>query len=79
MPLELKGFTSTSLSKDVAFEFMFKALKNDHVPVLYQISNLFYNRLGYFQMDNECYSIFSYEKEVLLITGSNATITDISE
>ena len=79
IPLELKGFTSTTLSKDIAFGFMFKGLKKDHVPVLYQISNLFQDKLGYFKMDDECYSLFSYEEEILLITGSNATIVDISE
>ncbi len=53
IPLELKGFTSTSLSKDIAFGFMFTALKKDHVPVLYQITNLFEDGLGYFKLDSD--------------------------
>ena len=38
--LELKGFTSTTLDKEIAFKFMFKGLSKDDVPVLYQINNL---------------------------------------
>ena len=77
--LELKGFTSTSLNKEEAFKFMFKGLSNDDVPVLYQINNL--NNFGkyYFKLDNTDYSLFPYEQEVLLFTGSLFTIIEISE
>ncbi len=50
--IDLKGFTSTSLLKDVAFKFMFKGLKSDHVPVIYQITNLNETGYGYFKLDN---------------------------
>jgi hypothetical protein len=38
--LILNGFTSTSESKNVALSFMFKGLKKECVPVLYQIFGL---------------------------------------
>ena len=33
--LKLRGFTSTSLNKEIAFSFMFRGLSKDDVPVLY--------------------------------------------
>ena len=54
--LELKGFTSTSLKKEEAFKFMFRGLKKEDVPVLYQINNLHEKGLGYFKLDNADYS-----------------------
>ena len=67
--LELRGFTSTSLKKDIAFQFMFRGLSKDQVPVLYQIYNLNDEGLSYFKLDNEEYSLFPFEQEVLLFTG----------
>ena len=58
---------------------MFKGLNNDDVPVLYQINNLDKNGWKYFKLDSEEYSIFPYEQEVLLFTGSAFEIIKISE
>ena len=58
---------------------MFRGLSKDQVSVLYQISHLRKNGLGYFKLDNEEYSLFPYEQEVLLITGENFNIIEISE
>ena len=33
--LELRGFTSTSLEKKIAFKFMFRGLSKDQVSILY--------------------------------------------
>ena len=33
--LELRGFTSTSLEKEVAIKFMLRGLSIEYVPVLY--------------------------------------------
>ena len=67
--LELRGFTSTSLKKDIAFQFMFRGLSKDQVPVLYQIYNLNEDGMCYFKLDNEEYSLFPFEQEVLIFTG----------
>ena len=77
--LELKGFTSTSLKKEIAFSFMFRNLRKDDVPVLYKINNLNKNGEWYFKLDNSDYSLFPYEKEVLLWTGEAFKIIEISE
>ncbi len=77
--LTLMGFTSTSLKKEVAFKFMFKGLKKEDVPVLYQINNLRADGLYYFKLDNAEYSLFPYEQEVLLTPGSDFFIHKISE
>ena len=58
---------------------MFRGLSKDQVSVLYQISNLDKNGLYYFKLDNEEYSLFPYEQEVLLNIGENFDIIDISE
>ena len=58
---------------------MFKGLSKDDVPVLYQISNLDEYGLAYFKLDSKEYSLFPYEQEVLLITGLNFEIIEISE
>ena len=58
---------------------MFKGLSKDDVPVLYQIHNLDDNGSGYFKLDSEEYSLFPYEQEVLIHTGSFFEIIKISE
>ena len=60
---------------------MFKGLSKDDVPVLYQINHLNYKGMffNYFKLDNDEYSLFPYEQEVLLITGSSFEIIEISE
>ena len=59
--LKLRGFTSTSLNKEMAFSFMFRGLSKDLVPVLYQIHNLRKDGWDYFKLDTPDYSLFSYE------------------
>ena len=58
---------------------MFRGLSKDDVPALYQIHNL--NQFGfyYFKLDNAEYSLFPYEQEVLLETGLDFDIIEISE
>ncbi len=73
-----RGFTSTSLNKDIAISFMLKELSEDDVPVLYQIQNLSEDGYSYFKLDNEDYSSFPHEQEVLLITDK-FRIIEISE
>jgi hypothetical protein len=68
--LKLRGFTSTSLNKEEAFKFMFTGLNKKDVPVLYQINGLRKDGFNYFKLDNSDYSLFPYEQEVLLRTGS---------
>ena len=58
---------------------MFKGLSKDDVPVLYQISNLREEGYWYFKLDSEEYSLFPYEQEVLIKTGLNFKIIEISE
>ena len=58
--------TSTSLNKEIAFQFMFTKLSEDDVPVLYQIYNFKKDGFGYFKLDNADYSLFHYEQEVLI-------------
>ena len=58
---------------------MFRGLSKDQVSVLYQISNLSPFGLAYFKLDNAEYSLFPYEQEVLLNTGCDFDIIDISE
>ena len=58
---------------------MFKGLSKDDVPVLYQISNLREDGWYYFKLDSKEYSLFPYEQEVLLLTGSKFEIIEISE
>ena len=53
---------------------MFKGLSKDDVPVLYQINNLDEYGYSYFKLDSEEYSLFPYEQEVLLTTGSHFEI-----
>ncbi len=54
-------------------------LNLENVPVLYQINNLRKYGLFYFKLDSTDYSLFPYEQEVLLRTGSEFKILDISE
>ena len=81
--LKLRGFTSTSLNKEISFSFMFTKLSKEDVPVLYQIHNLKEDGYGglpaYFKLDSSDYSLFPQEQEVLLITGSVFKIIEISE
>ena len=58
---------------------MFKGLSNNDVPVLYQIHNLREDGWEYFKLDTAEYSLFPYEQEVLLLTGAEFDIIDISE
>ena len=58
---------------------MFKGLSNDDVPVLYQIQNLNSYGVKYFILENSEYSLFPYEKEVLLMPGCLYKIINISE
>ncbi len=65
--IELRGFLNTSLNKEIAYSYMFKGLKKDEVPVLFQIDNI--NEIPYFNnfiLDNSEYSLFTYEQEVLV-------------
>ncbi len=77
--LRLRGFTSTSLDKEIAFTIMFKGLSKDVMPVLYQIHGLSEGGFYYFKLDNAGYSLFPYEQEVLLLTGLWFEIIEISE
>ena len=77
--LELKGFTSTSLKKEIAFSFMFRDLDKDVVPVLYQIHYLDQIGFYYFKLDNADYSLFPNEQEVLLFHLSEFEIFEIIE
>ena len=54
-------------------------LNKEDVPVLFQINNLNKDGKYYFKLDNADYSLFSYEQEVLLWTGSTFKILEISE
>ena len=56
---------------------MFRGLNKDQVPVLYQINNLNDKGYLYFKLDNEEYSLFSYEHEVLFVTVLPLTIIQI--
>ncbi len=56
-----------------------KGLSEEEVPVLYQISNLDNHFPFYFKLDNEDYSLFPSEQEVLLRPGSFFEINEISE
>ncbi len=49
------------------------------MPVLIQITNLYEDGYSYFMLDDEKYSLFPYEQEVLLNTGSRFNIIEISE
>ena len=48
---------------------MFGKLKKDELPVLFEITNLSKKSYEYFKFNSDEYSLFSYEQEVLLITG----------
>ena len=58
---------------------MFRGLCKDQVSVLYQISGLSDDGYSYFKLDNAEYSLFPYEQEVLLNTGCDFDIIEISE
>ena len=58
---------------------MFRGLNKDQVSVLYQINNLRESGRNYFKLDNKEYSLFPYEQEVLLYTGLDFKIIEISE
>ncbi len=58
---------------------MFTGLKKEDVPVLCKIYDLNENGWSYFKLDNADCSLFPYEQEVLLRTGSKFTILKISE
>ena len=49
------------------------------MPVLYQIYNLDEKGFQYFKLDNEEYSLFPKEQEVLLFTGAKFEIIEITE
>ena len=46
---------------------------------MYQITNLSQKGWLYFKLDNDEYSLFSYEQEVLFFTGTLLEIIEISE
>ena len=77
--LELKGFTSTSFEKNIALGFMRRELNDKVVPVLFEIKELNDKGYNYFYLDSDQYSMFPKEKEVLLSTGSEFKIIDISD
>jgi hypothetical protein len=54
-------------------------LKPEEVPVLYEIKNLSKKGWHYFKLDSYDYSLFPYEQEVLIQTGSLFDINNISE
>jgi hypothetical protein len=58
---------------------MFRGLRNDQVPLLYQINGLSDEGYDYFKLDNAEYSLFPYEQEVILNAGLDFEIIDISE
>ena len=58
---------------------MFRGLSKNQVSVLYQISNLDKDGWWYFKLDNDEYSLFPYEQEVLFRTGCSFVIIEISE
>ena len=49
------------------------------MPVLFEITNLDEDGWNYFILDSKDYSLFDYEKEVLLLSGDWFNIVDISE
>ena len=51
--LRLDGFTSTSLSKDIAYRYMFGKSTKNEISVLYEIKNLDKDGFKYFSLDNE--------------------------
>ena len=65
--LRLHGYQSTSEDKDVAIGFMLQGLTGNQYPLLLQIYGLM--RSHFFALDNEDYSLFSYEKELLIVDG----------
>ena len=58
---------------------MFTNLKKDEVPVLYQITNLDSKGEWYFKLDNDNYSLFSSEQEVLFRSCSDFEVVNIKE
>ena len=58
---------------------MFKDLTQEVVPVLYEIKGLSKKGYEYFILDNPDYSLFPYEKEVLLCSSSEFFMEGISE
>ena len=75
--LRLKGYQSTSESIDVASSFMLKGLKINDYPVLFHIKGIIDD--SYFALDNDEYSFFDYEKELLFNDGLLFEITLIDE
>ena len=75
--IRLRGYQSTSEDKDVAIGFMLQGLTANQYPLLLQIYGL--RELGFFALDNADYSLFSYERELLIRDGSSFKIRDIQE
>lgn len=78
----MKGFTSTTLDKDVALEFAIGELSDDvenfdKHPLLIEI-NITGNQ-QFFYLNNDEYSAFSYEKEVLLQDGIMYRVIDCQD
>jgi hypothetical protein len=48
---------------------MIKNLTNNQIPVLFEISNLPKDGTDYFKLDEEDFTLFKEEKEVLLRDG----------
>jgi len=76
-PLRLRCYQSTSDDKDVAIGFMLQGLTANRYPLLLQIYGL--ERENFFALDNADYSLFSYERELLIMDGTPFNILDIQE
>ena len=56
------------LDLDIARGFMFKGIKQNDYPVLFEIKALITQ--WHFCLDNENYSLYDYEKEILVNYGA---------
>ncbi len=54
-------------------------MNKENVHVIHQINNVSESGLFYLKLDSAEYSLFPYEQDVLLRTGSEFTILEISE
>lgn len=51
--------------------------KEDHISILYEITGLNSDGLGYFNLDNDDYTCFPLEKEILLCDGLDFIVKEI--
>ena len=79
--LNLKGFTSTSMSREKGLDFALNGLNEEagpiKVPILLEIN--FKGRNQYFSLNSKEYSAFHGEEEVLLQEGIQYKIEEIEE